>query len=343
MLRAGFRAACEASGCVERNLVVAARGVRLRFAGPALLEPLFGALAHLESRATARPAATMLLWDAASTRVPLPPVPWRLSDLEDHGQSRGYRVSGWDRERVYTLHDQDYGAITLFDANSSTGIYATLDAQAVPTYERAAPLRSFLHWSLSERGRHLVHAGAIGRPDGGVLVAGPSGSGKSTLTLACVDAGLGYLGDDYVLIDVQDEPPTAHVVYATAKIDPEGRGWKPALTPTDLAPDATDSGKLVLDLYRRSPGALLSSVPVRAVVLPRVGRASRARVRVVSAAEGVRAVAPSTVLQHFGHGAEGMATVAELMRRVPVYAVEMGRDMTSAVDAVALLARGSEP
>ena len=49
------------------------------------------------------------------------------------------------------------------------------------------------------------------------------------------------------------------------------------------------------------------------------------------------------MLQHFGYGVAGMATVAELMRDLPVYALELGRDMASAVDAVARLARGSEP
>jgi hypothetical protein len=343
MLRAGFRVACRVSECVQRDLVIAGRGVRLRFAGPALVEPMSRALAHLESRTpSAHPAMTGLLWDASSTGVPLPPVPWTVSDLDDHGQSRGYRVRGWDGERVYTLYDQDYGAITLFDVDARTAIYATLDAQAVPAYERAAPLRAALHWSLSEPGRHLVHAGAVGGSAGAVLVAGRSGSGKSTLTLSCVEAGLGYVGDDYVLIEM-DGGPTAHAVHATAKLSPEGAGWLPTLSRAILARDFVDGGKAVLDLHRHRPASLLPSAPVRAVVLPRVLPGVRTHVRAASAAEGVRAVAPSTVLQHFGHGPAGMATVAELMRAVPVYVIELGRDMARAVDAVERLARGSGP
>jgi hypothetical protein len=46
------------------------------------------------------------------------------------------------------------------------------------------------------------------------------------------------------------------------------------------------------------------------------------------------------VLQHFGYGAAGMTTVTELIRAVPVYAIELGQDMAPAVDAVARLARG---
>ncbi len=343
MLKAGFRAACKTSGCVERNLVIAERGVRLRFAGPALVEPMSAALARLESPAPAPTAATVLLWDATSTGVPLPPVQWGAADLVDHGQARGYRVRGWDRQRVYTQHDLQDGAITVFDLDSRTAIYATTDARQVPLYERAAPLRTLLHWSLSEPGRHLIHAGAVGGPDGGALVAGRSGSGKSTLTLACADAGFAYLGDDYVLIDVHTMPATAHAMHATAKLDPQGAGWQPALTPALLPRDGDDDGKVVIDVYRRRPGAFLASLPVRAVVLPRVREGARTRVRPASASEGLRAVGPSTILQHFGHGEAGMTTVSELMRRVPVYTIELGSDISSAVEAVARLARGAVP
>ena len=359
LLRAGFRAACQTSGCVQRDLVIGGRGLRLRFAGPALVEPLSGALAHAEAASSVPAVATALLWDAASTGVPLPPVQWRACDLDDYGQSRGYRVRGWDRDGLYTLHDPGYGAITVFDLDSRTAIYATTDAAAVPVYERAAPLRTFLHWALSELGRHLVHAGAVGGPHGGVLVAGRSGSGKSTLALSCVESGFGYLGDDYVLLDVNAVPPVAHAIHSTAKLDPGGwpdrlpaaahlgKDTLPAVAHPgmwqDLNRDTSDGGKAVLDVYRVRPAALRPSVPVRAVVLPRVRPGSPTYVRDASAGEGLRAVAPSTVLQHFGHGASGIETVAELMRRVPVYFIEFGSDIASAVDAVASLARGSQP
>ncbi|MDX6511427.1 MAG: hypothetical protein QOE36_931, partial [Gaiellaceae bacterium] len=102
MLRTGFRAACGAAGCIEHDLAVAGRGVQLRFAGPALVEPMLGALAHLESRVPARASATVLLWDAASTGVALPPVQWAAAELDPRGQSRGAHVRGWDDARVYT-------------------------------------------------------------------------------------------------------------------------------------------------------------------------------------------------------------------------------------------------
>jgi hypothetical protein len=341
MLQLGFRAACRANRCIERQFVVGERAMRLRFAGPALVEPMAGALAHLQAESSAPVAVTVLLWDAASTGVALPPVPWGTDDMDDHGQSRGFRVRGWDDERIYTLHDQDYGAITIFDLASRIAVFATKDAAAVPLYERAAPLRVVLHWALSEPGRHLLHGGAVGGPEGGVLVAGKSGSGKSTLVLSCAEAGLGYAGDDYVLVDVRGERPVAHALHSTVKLDPEGMGRRADLDLAALARDPTDSGKVVVDVARHLPEALVRSVALRAVVLPRVARGTETTLtHHVSAAEGVRALAPSTVLQHFGHGATGMATIVELMRQVPVYRMELGSDVSSAVTAVARLAHG---
>jgi hypothetical protein len=342
MLRVAFRAACRTTGCIERRLVIGDRVVRLRFAGPALVEPMSGALAHLQAESSAPVAATVLLWDAASTGVALPPVQWAANDMDDHGQSRGFRVRGWDDERIYTLHDQDYGAITIFDLSSRVAVFATRDAAAVPLYERAAPLRVIFHWALSEPGRHLLHAGAVGGPSGGVLVAGKSGSGKSTLVLSCAEAGLGYAGDDYVLVDVSGEQPVAHALHSTVKLDPEGMGGRADLGLAALARDPTDSGKVVVDVARLLPEALVPSVAVHAVVLPRVAGGTETVTRRVSASEGVRALAPSTVLQHFGHGATGMATIAGLMKQVPVYRFELGRDMSSAVAAVARVAEGSD-
>lgn len=46
----------------------------------------------------------------------------------------------------------------------------------------------------------LLHAGAIGTPEGGVILAGPSFSGKSTLCAALHQAGLLCFGDDSVCL-----------------------------------------------------------------------------------------------------------------------------------------------
>jgi hypothetical protein len=64
-------------------------------------------------------------------------------------------------------------------------------------------------------------------------------------------------------------------------------------------------------------------------------------VRPVGAAEALRALAPSTVLQHGHHGAAGLEMAAELVRRVPAYALDLGDDIAAVAPAIRdLLAAG---
>ena len=50
----------------------------------------------------------------------------------------------------------------------------------------------------------LLHAGAVVGPAGAAVVRGAAGAGKSTLVAACRAAGLGFLGDESLLVDRDD-------------------------------------------------------------------------------------------------------------------------------------------
>ena len=47
----------------------------------------------------------------------------------------------------------------------------------------------------------LLHAGAVVGPAGAAVLRGAAGAGKSTLVAACRSAGLGFLGDESLLVD----------------------------------------------------------------------------------------------------------------------------------------------
>ena len=58
----------------------------------------------------------------------------------------------------------------------------------------------------------------VGTDHGGVIITGGGGAGKSTAALLCLEAGLRYLGDDYVVVAL-DPVATAYSLYCTAKIN----------------------------------------------------------------------------------------------------------------------------
>ena len=178
---------------VSLDLAMGHSRVRLRFASAAFAAAAIPALDHLEARPGIAPDAVITVWDSASTGVPAPDFPW--SDLAPRGTPIGF-----GHPSLRTIVDPDFGGVTMFDTTSRAGVVWAPAALELPWWERAAPLRAALCWASVQPGQHFVHGGAVGGPAGGVLLAGRGGSGKSTLALACVEHGMGYAGDDYVLV-----------------------------------------------------------------------------------------------------------------------------------------------
>jgi hypothetical protein len=326
---AAFAAADDASGAaggwVEHDLVLAGARVRVRFAGPELVPVLLPPLAHAVVPPEDEPDATVAVWDGASTRVPLPPLPWEHENVDARA-----RVAGMP-DGLAAYHNVHFGGVTLFDLARREGLVWAESAGRVPWYERGSPLRTALHLALPGRDRHLVHAGAVGGPEAGVLVGGRSGSGKSSLCLASLAAGLGYAGDDYVVLTLAGGP-AAHCLYATGKVDPAGLARLPGLEEF-VDRDASIAEKAVLDLGG-SP-LLRPRLPVRALVLPRVSGAARPALRELGPGEALRDLGPSTVIQMPYRSDELLAALGRLVREVPSYRLELGgADLRPAVELV---------
>jgi hypothetical protein len=313
--------------------VIGGRPVRMRFAGRALEPVMLPALAHLERAAGDATDLDIRLWDSASTGVPGPDLPWEAEDVRARGD-----IHGHEGIRVRMLCDAVSGAITALDREDGTLVYWVSDARVVPWYESGAPLRAALHAWAAGPGRHFVHAGAVGSGGAGVLLAGLSGAGKSSAALACLEAGLEYAGDDYVLLTT-DGPPRAHSLYSTAKLDPDALARLPGLAPAVSDFRRGEEEKAVLQLHRHRPDQLRASLPVSAIVLPSIGDAERPTLRRASAAEALRALAPSTILQLPGAGRQAMDAMAGLVRRVPAYALELGTDLDPVPGLIAEVCR----
>jgi hypothetical protein len=324
-LAGSFAEAGRSAGFIDRELAVGGRTLRLRFAGQALMPVLLPALAHLVTEAEAA-EATIGLWDAQSTGVPLPSYPWQTTDWGPRGTIRGFHD-----ERIRLHFDPGAGSLIMYDPDrSGTAIFAVASAEAIPWYERAAPLQPALHWLLSGRSLNLVHAGVVGRADRGVLIGGASGSGKSTVAVACLEAGFDYLGDDYVLISLEEEP-VAFSLYATAKLDPASLAMMPWLERAVTAHDGLNDGKekMLVPVYELRGTQIRTRAGVSAIVLPQVTGGPKSRLHPVSAADTLRALAPSTIIQMPHEARAALDTLADLARRVPSFRLELGTDLDS--------------
>ncbi len=182
----------------------------------------------------------------------------------------------------------------------------------------------------------MTHAGAVGRDGRGVLLVGRGGSGKSTLALSCALAGMEIVADDYVLLE--PGPPTrAHAMQSTAKLTEDSAGRlgvaAAAIDPAGFEPTLEGPAKALVELRDLAPGCLVRQLEIGAVIAPRLAGA-RPVLREISAAEGLRAVAPSTIVQAGFGGGESLAALAGLVRQVPSYALELSPDPAANAAAV---------
>jgi hypothetical protein len=324
------QAADASGGFDDAWIALAERPVRLRFAGPALAERLLPALAHLriapaESDDT---ALTVHVWDSESTGTPPPAPLWGNDDFRQQGVIRGFFGEGF-----FTVFDWNTRTLNVVDQAAREAFAWTNTIDNVGLMERAAPLRMLINLSLIGAEAQLVHAAAIGRPDGCVLLIGSARAGKTTTSLSCLESDLGHIGDDYCIV-FPGEPPIVHSLYCSGKVEPATLDRLPGLRDLIVSMPVLEGDKVLLDLHSTLPGKMLERAPLRAVVIPRISQERDTRSQPVSGGAGLAAVAPSTIFQLPGNGEPALRRLSAIMRSVPCHRLDVGTDPARVATAI---------
>lgn len=337
-LRGLFDDASERAGLTEWTVDLAGRRVLLRFAGSATGERLLPAFAHLSADPEGSPALTVHVWDSESTGSAPPVAPWGPEAYRERGIVRGYY-----REGFRTVWEWGPQALNVVDSEGGEAFLWLRGPGTLGLPERGAPLRTLLNLWLSGGDTQLVHGGAVGTPEGCVLLIGPSGAGKSSTALSCLGTGLGHIGEDYCLVS-RGDPPRVSSVYASAKLSPASMSRLPVLAPLGAAmpPEDDPEGKALIDLAASAPEDLLRSAPLAAIAVPRIATGETATTsEPCSSGEALSAVAPSTMLQLPGNGEAAWRWLTELVRSVPCHRLELGSDPDGIAPAIRSLLEGS--
>lgn len=205
----------------------------------------------------------------------------------------------------------------------------TVDVQADLT-GRVLPL------ALHAQGRFVLHASGVATRSEGFGLVAPKGSGKSTLALALVRRGARFLTDDALPVSLDDDMVRLHPGV------PRARCWDDSARAVgaDVGRATRGAGnKHVLPAF---PRHALQQAPVRCgalyllrAVVPDAGAPSARRHR-------LSGVESALVLLHHAKlgGLLGGPAAPELLRqatrlaeRVPVYALDVARDLTRLDDA----------
>lgn len=312
-------------GEVRRDYRLGGVRVRLCSAGAAY-GPVFDAALQHRVDTEGEPALTFHLWESACSGVPGPDSPANLETWQQEQVVDPRGVLHQADPEVWAAFDLGSYTLSLLAADARTGFYWVADVAALPHYEQGSPLRGLLSQALRRQGWHWAHAGAVGHAQGAVLLCGPGGSGKSTSVLACLAAGLGYLGDDYCLIRSTPSPQVASL-YNTAKLKtPDDASRLPHLPPVRTKrPD----GKLIYWLYPDLAVQLLDTAPLRAVVLPVITPGlTQSYLRPCSPTQALRSLAPSSLLQLPGAGQTALQGLAQVVRTLPCYELKLSPHLT---------------
>lgn len=336
---AGERAAEAAGGFQERCFSLAGTTIRLRFAGPAMVEALAATFAHHPAADPEEAELTAVLWDSESTRSPAPPPPWELTYQHQHG-----RIQGLFSDGIYATYESHWGSLAVLDVERGRFLNWRRSGSEIPWYEQGTPLHAMLHLWLSSRGIQLVHAGAVGASEGAALLAGKSGAGKTTtsLTPLVTDSTLRMAGDDYCLLRTDLDPPRVYSIYGRAKTTDETMRRLNGLDELVIDPiEAGEQEKTLLDLATRRPGYLLPEAPLRAICVMRVSGELETRIERAPQAAALAAIAPSTLLQLPGADEATMGRIASLANSTPCYHLHAGTDPEALIAALEQLLDGS--
>ncbi|GJL83673.1 MAG: hypothetical protein DHS20C01_33070 [marine bacterium B5-7] len=321
---------------VEFNFNVAGMIVRLCFAGEALVPAICRALDHLKTDATDKPALTINLWDTVSTHTPMLPAPFGIESYGPHGT-----ISGYCNESYQTVYDTNYGILMMLDYSAKRAFWWTRDAAHLPAHEKASPLRTLLHLWTRPMNCSLLHAGAVGNADGGVLLVGRGGMGKSGTALACLAAGMDYVSDDFCIL--RDDPePRAFSLYSTAKAGDATLQRIPVLksmrdSPAEFAPHRQEDEKEVFFLHEHVPSRIVDQLPITAIVMPQVNDGAMSMLSPVSASFMTTHVGPNTLFMLPNSDVSTISIFANVARKLPCYRLLVGSDPTPIADTVASL------
>jgi len=332
-----FRAAFEsarkqADGDLDVWIEAGGRKFLIRFATTEMRDMLMPALKHL----TIPPGNagdrhfTIEAWDSAATGVWPPNPPWTW----DAGMRKG-EISNLDDPRFEGHANSESGVVSLHDIETRAAIFWMRDARSLRGYEKAAPFLQIFQWCFQQAGRRITHSAVIGDASGAALLAGRGGSGKSTTAALARESGLLHLGDDYCLL--ADAPPRAFTFYSTAKLHPRSLQLAPLAAWGGETAWLSDEKNVVL--LEDAP----SERPLKMILLPRVKGTGLTAARRASAAEALRALAPSSLFQLPGTMRTAFTFFSSLVKQLPAYHLDLGTDAENVGTRLRELLEGATP
>jgi len=313
----------------EKYYRIAGKNICIKFYSEALIKHLSFALLHNEINEII-PAKmidlTINVWDSVSTSRQFP-SPWSNTGymFDQKINTKNKLESGF--MGVYLYGEE---TLTLYDIKNKTAYFWTNDADNLPYWVAAAPIRTLLHWFLSEINVHLLHGAAVAVGDKAILIAAKGGSGKSTMALSCLLLGMDYLADDYVGVELKDEI-AVHSLYNSVKVVTSNISQFEALQKHVWNKEGEKS---ILFLSLLFPKKIKKSRSLKAIFIPQIKYSKKTVISSASKVQAMIALAPTTLFQLPLAETDKIETIKKIIMGTPCYFLEMSSDSKEAASVV---------
>ncbi|MEP6835025.1 MAG: glycosyltransferase [Gemmatimonas sp.] len=313
--------------------------VDLVFAGDQLIPHLVPALSHLLTTPGRTADFTVCCWDTQSSGVPIVEPPCARDEFTERGD-----FWGMTSPRIKSAFHWYEFSVNVMDLERKTGVFWVSSDEHLPSWTRASPLRTMLHWVAEATGAQLLHAAAVGTADGALLITGRGGVGKSSSALASLAMGLQYIGDDYIIARIHPEP-RVFALYSSAKLDAEQLHRFPEIAALIINSHETAREKAVVQLWPAFRSQIPLSLPLRAIATPVFATDGSVDTQfgAVTTVALQRAASFTTLSQLPGAGRNTHEFIDQLIASVPGFTMQLGQDRERVPTAISsLLARSSE-
>lgn len=305
------------------TLIIASKVVRIVSYGIGSHDAWMKALVH-HPTTDRDPDLTIHALDTAAMGSVIP-APWDNESLDPTSQSYDPELFG-----IYITGEE---SLNFYNPKTKTGYFWVHDGSRMPDWSLGAPFRTILHWFLHSEQIHFLHGAVVGTDNQGLLITAKSGSGKSTTSLACLLAGMDFVGDDYIAITT-DNSVVAHNLYSSAKVTKSGLKLFPQLTEQVWNTNSLETEKAVMFLNNRFGAQIKPSLPITAILIPRITGTNTTTITPTSKMNALVAVAPTTLLQLPLAETGKLATLKQVIEQVPCYYLNLGKDLGEVVSTI---------
>ncbi|RLD21650.1 MAG: hypothetical protein DRI69_03505 [Bacteroidetes bacterium] len=296
--------------------------VRHTVYGRALSEFMLPAIAHLTSDAGREADFQIYSVDGSACGIQLPRPFWSWDDLDTQGYIQGINSS-----EVTAQYDAYTGTFRILHRARRQAIHWVLDMSRVPYWERSFPLRALINWWHRDTALQPLHAAAVGIDNKAVLLTAKGGSGKSTTALKCLLGGMQYLGDDFVLVDTQQQ--IVHSLYNVVKLTEEDFKHFPEFKSESMTGTKEDQDKVQVFLNEKFNDQIIASASLTYILVPRIVKSEKTYLSEISFEEVMEALTTSTLYLLRGASSDALKKITHLVKSLPAHYLNLGADFNA--------------